>query len=684
MSLHRGKTMLNYIFAIGLTLLALQVDASTKKDFETRKVWVSELRSFILDLEAKNPKILSTQAAKELIFRFQVFQSAYADADNDCFFAGWPGKLVQSGEKKLCPSPSAKSGYSPGNCPSGQLQCQPLLFGKDLCVSFASSKDKQLAFSKCSGKFKAENRSMDFLQSLTSQEKESLKEVSRLAVAICKDGSVGIQKSKPMCTSLLSKVDEAIGAIDRAPASVEQSPVSSNLPVTEKEVEGQVIEFEAEIEVRIENGNDPVVAEEATVPSDGPKPNIVEEICEPVVDEHVRGQSNDIILTVNKPVDELYDEIDARFQNSDFCVPAKVMSTPSDRLDPILFNASYESLSFVNWNHAPYSPEHKMKLFKEFTQNYGLSEEVLNFGLDEIKKSSDPDSRNLAALRIRALVIKEMTKKQQADPTYQSDKIREGLFKHHVFVKHPDTQEIQCPFVSIDAFRKAMAGREAVLKSAQKDKLTNPDQLTIVDYSRPSNERRMFVIDLKTNTVLENTWVAHGGGKDAKGFHTETNGKDGFGSSPMVSNQSGSQLSSDGFYVAISNSTGNKYGENVILDGIDQNNSNMKGRQIILHGWNTPFARYNSTVDYSGGKKQVSKDVVAPLYKMDHRTASLQDLTVAFDEVRSETYYSPIMMGSTDGCLGVAGNKVSKMQQALPGSLMFNYTGSGMKSKYLD
>ena len=670
--------MLNYIFAIGLTLLALQVDASTKKDFETRKAWVSELRSFILDLETKNPQILSTQTGKELLFRFQVFQSAYADADNDCFFAGWPGKLVKSGEKKLCPSPSAKSGYSPGACPSGQLQCQPLLFGKDLCVSFASAKDKQLAFSKCSGKFSAENRSLDFLQALTPEEKESLKEVSRLAVAICKEGSVGIQKSKPMCASLLARVDEAIGAIERAPASVEEAPVSS-----------QSVEATMEVEVVTvtDDENDPVISEEVTASSEGPKSNIegkVEENCDPVVDENVRVQSNNIISTVNKPVDELYDEIEAKFQNSDFCVPSKVMNSPSDRLDPILFNASYEGLSFVNWNHSPFTPEHKMKLFKEFTQTYGLSEDVLNFGLEEIKNSSDADSRNLAALRIRALVIKEMTAKQHADPTYQSERIREGLFKHHVFVKHPDTQEIQCPFVGIDAFRKAMAGREAVLKSPQKDKLTNPDQLTIIDYSRPSNERRMFVIDLKTNTVLENTWVAHGGGKDTKGFHTETNGKDGFGSSPKVSNQSGSQLSSEGFYVAVSSSTGNKYGENVILDGIDQNNSNMKARQIILHGWNTPFARYNTTADYSSGKKQVSKDVVAPIYKLDHRTASLQDLTLAFDEVRGETYYSPTMMGSTDGCLGIAGDKVSKMQQALPGSLMFNYTGSGMKSKYLD
>ncbi len=45
--------------------------------------------------------------------------------------------------------------------------------------------------------------------------------------------------------------------------------------------------------------------------------------------------------------------------------------------------------------------------------------------------------------------------------------------------------------------------------------------LTIIDYSRPSTEKRFFVIDLKTNTLLYHTYVTHGvnsGGRVANRF----------------------------------------------------------------------------------------------------------------------------------------------------------------------
>ena len=59
--------------------------------------------------------------------------------------------------------------------------------------------------------------------------------------------------------------------------------------------------------------------------------------------------------------------------------------------------------------------------------------------------------------------------------------------------------------------------------------------LTIIDYSKPSTAKRLYVIDLRREKILYNTYVAHAmrtGGNYAKNF----------------SNKLGSKKSSVGFY----------------------------------------------------------------------------------------------------------------------------------------
>src|SRR3990167_946343 len=38
----------------------------------------------------------------------------------------------------------------------------------------------------------------------------------------------------------------------------------------------------------------------------------------------------------------------------------------------------------------------------------------------------------------------------------------------------------------------------------------NKQLLTVIDYSKPSTEKRLWVFDLKHNRLLMNTWVSHG------------------------------------------------------------------------------------------------------------------------------------------------------------------------------
>jgi len=61
--------------------------------------------------------------------------------------------------------------------------------------------------------------------------------------------------------------------------------------------------------------------------------------------------------------------------------------------------------------------------------------------------------------------------------------------------------------LSRDIFNLALTGLK---KLDTNGKLQNPNILTIADYSQSSNKKRLYVIDLKNNKLLFNTYVAHG------------------------------------------------------------------------------------------------------------------------------------------------------------------------------
>jgi len=102
--------------------------------------------------------------------------------------------------------------------------------------------------------------------------------------------------------------------------------------------------------------------------------------------------------------------------------------------------------------------------------------------------------------------------------------------------------------------------------------LRNSDYLTIVDYTKSRDEDRMFVINMKTNTVEYLVPVGHGkksGGKFATSF----------------SNGVGSNKSSLGFYrtpEAIRKSRTKKW-SGLLLSWIEESNRQAKQRGIYIH-----------------------------------------------------------------------------------------------------
>lgn len=95
--------------------------------------------------------------------------------------------------------------------------------------------------------------------------------------------------------------------------------------------------------------------------------------------------------------------------------------------------------------------------------------------------------------------------------------------------------------------------------------------LTIIDFSKPSTERRLWVIDLHKQKVLYNTWVTHG----KNSGHIKAN---------SFSNKPGSLKSSLGVFL-----TGKPYigsvGYALHLTGLESGfNDNAYRRSVVVHG----------------------------------------------------------------------------------------------------
>ncbi|QNF35895.1 murein L,D-transpeptidase catalytic domain family protein [Adhaeribacter swui] len=95
--------------------------------------------------------------------------------------------------------------------------------------------------------------------------------------------------------------------------------------------------------------------------------------------------------------------------------------------------------------------------------------------------------------------------------------------------------------------------------------------VTIVDFSRSSRQKRLWVLDLKNQKLLYYTYVAHG-----KGTGDEY--------ARFFSNKPNSFKSSLGFYLTAQTYQG-KHGLSLKLNGLDKNfNTNALSRAVVIHG----------------------------------------------------------------------------------------------------
>jgi hypothetical protein len=130
-----------------------------------------------------------------------------------------------------------------------------------------------------------------------------------------------------------------------------------------------------------------------------------------------------------------------------------------------------------------------------------------------------------------------------------------------------DSLGLEALDLSRAAYEHAVKG---FLALEQAGEIRNTSVLSIVDFSLPSNKKRLFVIDMANGRLLFNTLVAHGrnsGGLMATRF----------------SNRSNSLMSSLGFYLTGEAFIG-QHGYSLRLEGIERGwNDHVHRRAIIMH-----------------------------------------------------------------------------------------------------
>jgi hypothetical protein len=103
------------------------------------------------------------------------------------------------------------------------------------------------------------------------------------------------------------------------------------------------------------------------------------------------------------------------------------------------------------------------------------------------------------------------------------------------------------------------------------------ERLTVIDYSLPSYEERLWVIDMESSRVIYEEIVAHGMGSPRGSGGDMERATD-------FSNRHGSKKSSLGLYVTAETYIG-KHGYTLRLDGLETGvNDNARDRLIVVHG----------------------------------------------------------------------------------------------------
>ncbi len=152
-----------------------------------------------------------------------------------------------------------------------------------------------------------------------------------------------------------------------------------------------------------------------------------------------------------------------------------------------------------------------------------------------------------------------------------------------------------------EVFKHALVGYYNMLQKGQIK--VQKSTLSIVDFSKPSSHKRLYVVDIKERKVLHYTYVSHG-----------RNTGDLYAS--KFSNTHQSLQSSLGFYKTAETYYG-KHGYSLRLDGVEKSfNTNARDRAVVMHGADyvsSDYVRREGRLGRSWGCPAVPREEAKPI-----------------------------------------------------------------------
>jgi L,D-transpeptidase catalytic domain len=122
--------------------------------------------------------------------------------------------------------------------------------------------------------------------------------------------------------------------------------------------------------------------------------------------------------------------------------------------------------------------------------------------------------------------------------------------------------------LSDEAFQYAWKGYQKLLDNKL---IRRAEYLTICDFSQPSSQKRLYIVDVENQKLITNTYVAHGKNSGAE-YATK------------FSNTPESLQSSLGFYLTANTYIGS-HGLSLRINGVDKGyNDKALARTIVIHG----------------------------------------------------------------------------------------------------